>query len=65
MNTLLICDCCNEPFDISNEDESQQKIPLVLSNCGHTLCNHCINTLINSKERMCVVCNQKILERNT
>ena len=64
MNTLLICDSCNDPFDVQNEEETLQRIPLVLGNCGHTLCNQCIAGLIDSKEKSCVICNQKITEKN-
>lgn len=63
MNTLLICDGCNEPFDCQNEDLDKQRIPLMLRNCGHTLCSQCIREIFNDDEANCSVCFEMLAER--
>lgn len=62
MNTLLICDGCNEPFDCQSDDVDKQRIPLILRNCGHTLCSNCVQHIFSYQEHNCSVCFERLAE---
>lgn len=42
----IICLICNEPFDI------EKKIPRILTQCGHTYCNECLERQLQKKNHI-------------
>lgn len=57
MNYLLTCDSCKEEFD------EEERMPMILSECGHTFCKSCIMDIIeNEEEKLCPECGSKIRE---
>jgi hypothetical protein len=58
MNYMLICDRCEEPFD------EEERLPLILSECGHTFCKRCVNELYEEDPRQCPLDGHRIREKN-
>lgn len=69
MNSLLICDNCQEPFDIVPKrkdalpslagtavapDLHSSRVPLVLRRCGHTLCSICTIEVLDTARQLAV-----------
>ena len=64
MNNLLVCDCCTEPFDLEGMNasildasyndgdpiEDKKRIPLMLRNCGCTVCSFCVRDFLYLKK---------------
>ena len=63
MNTLFICDGCNDPFDCQHEDPYEQRIPMMLKGCGHTLCSRCIKQVFTADEPNCLICFEVCTEQ--
>jgi tripartite motif-containing protein 2/3 len=60
-----VCDGCGEPFDISHEDQEEQRVPLMLRNCGHTLCSNCVRSIFseNPEDPTCMICDEPLQEQ--
>ena len=58
MNALLTCDRCEIEF---NEED---RLPVILSECGHTICEECVRELLtmDENERVCRECNTEVRE---
>lgn len=74
MNTLLVCDNCAEPFDVLpgiDEANAGLKVPLILKNCGCTMCSDCVEKVLQLKEETspkdavtCPLCNEPVVENS-
>ena len=51
---LSRCPFCAKQFDIG------VKVPLILTNCGHTICTECAEVLFRKQSIKCPVCRKLI-----
>ncbi len=64
MNTIILPSQCSICFNEYNH----QRYPLILTKCGHTFCNKCLEKIFdkNKKEIICPICKliTKLLDDN-
>ena len=46
------CGICSKPYD------SEDKIPRILTKCGHTYCQHCLTSVFKDRSIVCQDCKQ-------
>ncbi len=43
---------------LTYSDEGNERVPRILNNCGHSLCEKCISLLFSANQITCPVCEQ-------
>eukprot|EP00347_Sterkiella_histriomuscorum_P008359 403345403 len=57
----MVCDQCQQEFDV------ESRVPMVISQCGHSLCKQCILKLLktpSSSQKECPLCKTKINQKS-